>query len=144
MHMSAMAPKMAKWFPQAAKQQQSQRHQPAGDRKPPAGGPDALGSAAEKKRKQRGDKRKRQKANKAAAAAGSAEEERRGEEAESEGKAGLWTDKPKMAGDQWTKCLAAFKEKWPDACSYHHLNSCKWGASKCRLSHAKVAGFDKW
>ena len=146
--MSAMAPKMAKWFPQAAKQQQlqqqSQRYQPAGDKKPPAGGPGAQGSAAEKKRKQNANKKRRQKAKKAAAAAGSADEETEEEEVESEGKAGLWTDKPKMAGDQWAKCLAAFKEKWPDACSYHHLNSCKWGASKCRLSHAKVAGFEKW
>ena len=139
-----MAPKMAKWFPQASKQQQSQRYQPAGDRKPPAGGPGAQGSAAAKKRKQEANKKRRQKTKKAAAAAGSDEEEAEEEEAEPEGKAGLWTSKPKMVGDQWPKCLAAFKEKWPDACSYHHLNSCKWSASKCRLSHAKVAGFDNW
>ena len=147
--MSAMAPRMAKWFPQAPKQQQqqqlqSQRYQPAGDRKPPAGGPGAQGSAAAKKRKQEANKKRRQKTKKAAAAAGSDEEEAEEEEAEPEGKAGLWTSKPKMVGDQWPKCLAAFKEKWPDACSYHHLNSCKWSASKCRLSHAKVAGFDNW
>jgi hypothetical protein len=59
------------------------------------------------------------------------------------GEPGHREDRPKMDDAQWGKVMSSFRKTYPDACSWHHLGRCKFG-DRCKRSHKKAIGFDKW
>jgi len=138
----------ATWF----RQTQKERHQPAtpyagggaskGGGKPPKQGGTPEGevggkiSKSKKRRLKLADKKKTTKVKE--------ESSTDDEQAPAAAKAiGLWPDRPKMETPEWLKCQKAFQLKWPDACCWHHINSCKRGDA-CSRTHEKADGFDAW